>query len=63
MKPSVSTGYSGILPTDLADHSSPFETDRYVEEAINRAETGRRLWKILAVLIVLAVAVIAIASA
>ncbi len=63
MKPSVSAGYSGILPTDLTNHTSPFGTDRYVEEAINRAENGRRAWKILAILVLITVAIIAIASA
>ncbi len=63
MTTTLSTSYTGILPTDLTDYSSPFGTDRYVEEAIHRAEIGRRTWKILAIMVLLTVTMIALASA
>jgi hypothetical protein len=62
MTSTLSTSFTGILPTELTDYSSPFGTDRYVEEAIHRAETGRRTWKILAILVLFVVALIAATS-
>ena len=59
----VMQSYSAILPTDFPEDDSPFATDRFVEEAIHRAETGRRTWKLLAVVVMLTVLVIALASA
>ena len=53
---------AALTPSDLSVDRT-FETDRYVVEAIHRAESGRRAWLIVALLLLTTVAAFALAGA
>ena len=53
---------TALSPSDLSSEAT-FETDRFVVEAIHRAESGRRMWLMLAVIMLTTVAAFAFVSA